>query len=183
MNKSLIILGSTGSIGSTTIKSIENQKNFKVILLTAGQNIKKLLSQSIKFKAKHAIIENKKKYDKFKNLFHKNRISLHHGFNNINNILKDIKVNYCINSISGINGLDPTLKLIPHTKKFLIANKESIICAWNLIQKKLKKNNTEFIPIDSEHFSIWELIKNENKNAIDRIVLTASGGPFLKKKN
>ena len=66
-----------------------------------------------------------------------------------------------MNSISGIDGLEPTLKIIPFTKNILIANKESIICGWDLIKKKLKKYNTNFIPIDSEHFSIWKLIKNE----------------------
>ena len=72
--------------------------------------------------------------------------------------------------------------MIPLTKKILIANKESIICGWDFISKKLKQNNTEFIPIDSEHFSIWKLLKNENMSDIDKIILTASGGPFLNKK-
>ena len=100
---------------------------------------------------------------------------------NINTILNK-KISVCINSISGIEGLEPTLKLIPLTNKILIANKESIICAWDIINKKLKKYNTNFIPIDSEHFSIWKLIKNENINMVDKIILTASGGPFLKKR-
>ncbi len=75
--------------------------------------------------------------------------------------------------------MEPTIKIIPLTKYILIANKESIICGWDLIKKKLKKYNTTFIPIDSEHFSIWELIKSENHNHIEKIILTASGGPFL----
>ena len=74
------------------------------------------------------------------------------------------------------------LKIIPYTNKILIANKESIICGWDFILRKLKKFNTEFIPIDSEHFSIWKLTKNENINKVDKIILTASGGPFLNKK-
>jgi len=100
--------------------------------------------------------------------------------NNIEKILKK-KISYCINSISGIDGLEPTLKIIPYTEKILIANKESIICGWHIIKKKLDKYDTQFIPIDSEHFSIWKLIKNESKNNIDKVILTASGGPFLKK--
>ena len=85
-------------------------------------------------------------------------------------------------SISGIDGLYPTLKAIKFTKKIAIANKESIICGWSLINKKLKSHKTEFIPIDSEHFSINELIKNSDKSTIEKIYITASGGPFLKKK-
>ena len=78
-----------------------------------------------------------------------------------------------------IDGLDPTLKIIPNSKNILIANKESIICDGILL-KKLIKYKTNFIPIDSEHYSIWELLKNENNKNIDNVILTASGGPFLK---
>ena len=85
-----------------------------------------------------------------------------------------------MSSITGLNGLLPTLKSIKHTKKILIANKESIICGWNLINKELKKYNTNFVPVDSEHFSIWSLLQNYNSNDIDKIFITASGGPFLK---
>ncbi len=180
MIKKVIILGSTGSIGNTTLDIIKKNKNYKVVLLSANKNIKKLLKQSIKFKVKYAIIENKIKYHKYKNLFNKNRIKLYLGFNNIKNIFQS-KVSYCINSIAGIDGLDPTLKIIPHTEKILIANKESIICGWHIIKKKLDTHNTQFIPIDSEHFSIWKLIMNENNKNIDKVILTASGGPFLKK--
>ncbi len=80
-----------------------------------------------------------------------------------------------------MEGLEPTLNIIPFTEKILIANKESIICGWHLIQKKLKKSKTKFIPIDSEHFSIWKLMHNDNYSNINKIVLTASGGPFLHK--
>ncbi|WP_440930944.1 1-deoxy-D-xylulose-5-phosphate reductoisomerase, partial [Candidatus Pelagibacter sp.] len=87
---------------------------------------------------------------------------------------------YTMCSISGIDGLKPTLEIIDRTKEIGIANKESIICAWNLILNKLKKYKTKFIPIDSEHFSIWSLIKNDRLDKIEKIYITASGGPFLK---
>jgi len=77
--------------------------------------------------------------------------------------------------------LSPTLKIIKKTKRIAIANKESIICGWELIQKELKKSKTEFIPVDSEHFSIWSVIKDHDKSEIEKIILTASGGPFLNK--
>ena len=178
MIKTIAILGSTGSIGTSVLKSIKNNKNFKVNLLSTNNNAKKALVQAIKYNVKDVIIEDKKKYYDYKNNFSKKKINLHLGLKNINNILKK-KITFCVNSITGIYGLEPTIKIIPLTKYILIANKESIICGWDLIKKKLKKYNTTFIPIDSEHFSIWELIKSENHNHIEKIILTASGGPFL----
>ena len=83
-----------------------------------------------------------------------------------------------MSSIIGIDGLLPTLKIIKHTKVIAIANKESIICGWNLLKNELKKNKTNFIPVDSEHFSIWSLLDNNDKNNFEKIYLTASGGPF-----
>ena len=85
-----------------------------------------------------------------------------------------------MSSISGLAGLEPTLMIIGKTKTIAIANKESIICGWSLIDKKLKKYKTSFIPVDSEHFSIWSLINNFENDLIDKIYITASGGPFLK---
>ena len=89
-----------------------------------------------------------------------------------------------MSSITGIAGLSPTLKIIKYTNSIGIANKETIICAWNLIKKELKKNNTFFFPIDSEHFSIYSLNNGYETTKIEKIYITASGGPFLKfKKN
>ena len=98
----------------------------------------------------------------------------------MNLTLKNKKIDYTINAISGLDGLNPTLKIIKHTKKIAIANKESIICGWPLIKKEINKHNVEFIPIDSEHFSIWSLMNKLNTNNIERIYITASGGPFNK---
>ena len=177
MKKSLIILGSTGSIGSETL-SVIKKKDFNVKLITTNRNTKKLLKQAIFYKVKNAIVEDKAQYIKNKNLFKKNNIKLFLGLKSINKIIKN-NTNYCINSISGINGLEPTLDIIPFVDKILIANKESIICGWELIEKKLRKYNTKFIPLDSEHFSIWSLIKDYKIDNIQNVVLTASGGPFL----
>ena len=84
-----------------------------------------------------------------------------------------------MSSITGLSGLEPTLKSIKFCKKILVANKEAIICGWNLITKELKKYKTNFIPVDSEHFSIHSLLNLENEKKIDKIYITASGGPFL----
>ncbi len=182
MRKNIIVLGSTGSIGVTTLSIVKKYKSkFNIKLLSTKQNAKKVLKQALLFNVNNVIIEDKNKYNKFKSLFKKKKINLHHGIKSIDKVLKNNKFEYCINGISGIFGLEPTLKTIPFTKNILIANKESIICGWSLIEKKLKKYNTNFIPIDSEHFSIWKLIKNEKPETIKKIVLTASGGPFLHK--
>ena len=182
MDNDIIILGSTGSIGNSTLNIIRrNKKNFNIKLLTANNNIKKILSQAIEFKVNKIVIQNKKKYIKFENQFKRNKIQV---FFELEKALKSInkKVHYTINAISGIDGLEPTIKIIKYTKNIAIANKESIICGWKFIKNTLKKNKTNFIPIDSEHFSIWSLIKNEKKKNIKKIYLTASGGPFLYKK-
>jgi len=181
MLKNIIILGSTGSIGKSTLKVIKKyKKKFNVKLLTTNNNVKKILSQAITFNTKIVVIKNKEKYLKYKNQFKKKKIKV---FFNIDHALSKFKnkVYYTINAISGLEGLEPTISVIRYTNNIAIANKESIICGWRLIAKELKKNKTNFIPIDSEHFSIWSLIKNENKKNINKIYLTASGGPFLNK--
>ncbi len=180
MTFSIAILGSTGSIGKSTLKALKNDKKYKVKLLTTNKNVNIIFKQAVQFKAKNVIITNKIKYNKYKLLFKKNNINLYLGLHNIKKILRK-KISYAINAISGIDGLEPSLNIIPHTENFLVANKEAIICGWKLINYKLKKHNTKFIPIDSEHFSIWKLIQNEPKNAIKKVILTASGGPFLNK--
>jgi len=183
MKKNIVIMGSTGSIGTSSLSVLKKNKNFKIHLLTSKSNVQKIFNQAIKFKVKNIIIEDKKKYLSFKKKFKSKNINLYLGIKNIKKILKSKKIDYVINSISGINGLEPTLNIIPNSKNILIANKETIICGWDIIKKKLIKHKTNFIPIDSEHFSIWKLIKNEPKSSIDRVILTASGGPFLLKSN
>ena len=178
MIKKIIILGSTGSIGQSTLDVIKNNKKFRVLVLTSNNNIKILYKQAVRYRVKNVIIENYNNYIKYKDLFKKKKINLHLGISFLKKILKK-KVDYCINSISGISGLEPTIQSIPLTKNILIANKESIITGWSIIKKKLNQHKTNFIPIDSEHFSIFQLIKNENNKNISRIILTASGGPFL----
>ena len=179
MKKKIAILGSTGSIGKQTIDIIrKDKKNFEILLLTAHKN-HKLLSQQIKeFKVKNIIITNNESYNILKKKFKK--INVFNNFNNVDKILIK-KLDYTMSSISGFDGLLPTIKIIKKTKVIAIANKESIICGWSLIKKKLDKYKTKFIPVDSEHFSIWSIINNIDKNKIEQLILTASGGPFLKK--
>ena len=180
MKKKIAILGSTGSIGKSLLKIIKKNKNdnFQILLLTANSNYKELLNQTKMFKVKNVIIQNNLSYEKFKKINKNKNLKIYNNFNNLNKIFKT-KIDYLMNSIVGIDGLDPTLKIIKYTKNLAIANKEAIICGWNLINKKLKKHKTNFIPVDSEHFSIRYAIKNTEIKNIDKIYLTASGGPLL----
>jgi len=177
MKKKIAILGSTGSIGKTLIEIIKkNKKNFDIVLLTADKNYKELLKQAEYFKVKNLIITNEKS---FRDLKKKklSKINIFNNYNSFNNIFKK-KIDYVMSSISGIDGLEPTLKIIKHTKKIAIANKEAIICGWHLIKKDLKKNKTTFVPVDSEHFSIFYALKGNKISNIEKIYLTASGGPL-----
>ena len=182
MKKKIAILGSTGSIGKTTFNIIKNdRKNFEIILLTTNKNINKILQQAKQLKVKNILISSKPHYFKLKKKIRTNKIRIHNNLDNLQKIINK-KIDYTMCAISGLPGLKPTIDAIKFSKTIAIANKESIICGWQFIDKALKKNNTNFIPIDSEHFSIWTLLKNENVKNIKRIYLTASGGPFLNKK-
>ncbi len=177
MKKKIAILGSTGSIGKTLLKIIDkDKKNFQIILLSSNKNYLGLLAQAKKYKVKNLIITDSKSYKNLKYKCKNLDINIFNNFNDLNKIIKK-KLDYLMNSITGIDGLVPTIKSIKFTKKIAIANKEAIICGWNLINAELKKNKTKFLPVDSEHFSIWYALKN-NFSSIEKIFLTASGGPF-----
>ena len=179
MKKKIAILGSTSSIGKSLLDIIEkDKKNFRIELLTANTNYKDLITQAKKFNVKNIIITDPNSFKKSKVLCKNNNINIFQNFENLKKILPN-KIDYVMSAISGIGGLLPTYKIINHTKLIAIANKEAIVCGWTLIKKELTKNKTKFIPVDSEHFSIFSLLKNENANDIEKIYITASGGPFI----
>ena len=179
MKKKIAILGSTGSIGKSLIQIIKkDKKNFDVILLSADKNYKEILKQAKTFNVKNLIINNEKSFNELKKK-KLSKIKIFNNYDSLNNILKE-KIDYVMSAISGIQGLDPTVKIIKHTRKIAIANKEAIICGWNIINHELKKNNTQFIPVDSEHFSLWYGMNGLRKDSIEKIYITASGGPFYK---
>jgi 1-deoxy-D-xylulose-5-phosphate reductoisomerase len=177
--KKICILGSTGSIGRTTLEIIlKNKKDFDVVLLSGNNNVELLISQAKKFKPKYVYSNNFFFKEKLKTFCKNNNIFFIDDLNS----LKKIKFDVTIAAISGMAGLLPTINIIKFSKKILIANKESIICGWKFILKELKKHHCNFTPIDSEHFSILNLIENKNLNSVKYIYLTASGGPFFEKK-
>ena len=180
MKKKIAIIGSTGSIGKNLLDIISNDINdFKINLLTADKDHKTLLRQAKKFNVTNLIIKNKSSYKVLKKKTSNSNIKVFNSFEHLGLIFKN-KIDYVMNSIMGIDGLEPTIKIIKYTKNLAIANKESIICGWNIILKELKKNNTNFIPVDSEHFSIWYGLQNLKATNVEKIYLTASGGPFRK---
>ena len=179
MKQKIAILGSTGSIGNNLLEIIKkNRTQFDVVLLTTNQNYSDLLKQVKIFKVKNIIVKNEKSFQIIKKKKLKG-INIFNDYTSFNKIFKK-RIDYVMSSISGMEGLLPTIKIIKHTKKIAIANKESIICAWNLIQSELLKNKTKFIPVDSEHFSMWYALQNIPQTEIEKLYITASGGPLLK---
>jgi 1-deoxy-D-xylulose-5-phosphate reductoisomerase len=180
MKKTISILGSTGSIGLSTLSIVNTKKNFfKVNFLSANKNYTLICKQIIKYKPKFFIVKNKLIYSKVKKKFAKNKTKI---LNDLNiNVIK--KSDITVSSIPGISGLEPTITAIKLSKKILIANKEAIICGWSLLKKEALKYNTKIIPVDSEHYSIFKLLEKEKLSEIKKIYITASGGPFLNFKS
>ena len=170
MKKRIAILGSTGSIGKSTLDVVKkDKKNFEIVLLTANNNYKKLIQQAKQFNAKNVLIKNHKYYLKVKKSLKKTKV--YYGNISLKKIVKK-KIDYTMSAIVGIAGLQPTVDAIKFSKTIAIANKETIICGWEILSKHLKKHKTKMLPIDSEHFSILELTKNVNNEAIDEIIIT-----------
>ena len=179
MKKKIAILGSTSSIGKSLLSIIKNdKKKFEIKLLTANTNYKDLIKQAKKFNVKNIIITDPNSFNKAKIYCINKNLNVYQNFNDLKKILPK-KLDYVMSAISGIGGLIPTFKIINRTKIIAIANKEAIICGWEFIKKELKRNKTKFIPVDSEHFSLWSLLQNSKTNDIEKIYITASGGPFL----
>ena len=178
MKKKISILGSTGSIGVTTLNILNKKKNlFKINLLSADKNLNLICKQIKMYKPNFFIINNLKVFQKVITKIKKTKtqIILSNNFRYKSLTKSDIT----LSAIPGLDGLAPTIEMIKKSNKLLIANKESIICGWNIIKKVSKKYNTKIIPIDSEHFSIMQLLSDYKLCNVKKIYLTASGGPFL----
>ena len=177
MKKLISILGSTGSIGLTTLKIVDKNKNyFKPYIFSANKNYTLICKQIKKYKPSFFLVNDQNVFEKIKKKFKSNNTII---LKKLNSKKLKKKSDITILAIPGISGLDPTISMIKKSKKVLIANKESIICGWNLIKKNANKYKTKIIPVDSEHFSILKLIKNSSLKEIEKVYLTASGGPFL----
>lgn len=176
--KKILVLGSTGSIGQNVLKIVKENKNkFKICGLTTKSNIDVLRKQILDFLPEYVCItdeSNKLKSSKTKVIY---------GEEGLEEIIRLTKPDLIVNSVVGISGLKPLLCAIKNNVKTIaLANKESIITGGEIVKKALKKHKTKLIPVDSEHSAIFQCLKNENKNSIERIILTASGGPLFRKK-
>ena len=178
MKKKNAILGSTGSIGTTSLKINEKNLNlFKIELLSANKNYNKIYKQIIKFKPRYFVVTNNNIFLKIKKKFNNKKTKILNNYEKVS--FSNKKVDITIASIPGIAGLEPTINFTKKSKKMLLANKESVICGWQIISKIGKKHRTKIVPIDSEHFSIMKLLENHKESEIEKIYITASGGPFL----
>jgi len=180
MKQTITILGSTGSIGLSALQILDKEKkNYKFNTLSANKNFNLICKQINKYKPIFFVVKDQRVFKKVEQKFKKKKTII---LNNFKLIKLKKKTDITLSAIPGIAGLQPTITMIKSSKKVLIANKESIICGWNLIKKFAKKNNTKIIPVDSEHFSILKLLEHHKINQIKKIYITASGGPFLNYK-
>ncbi len=170
--KKVLILGSTGSIGQSTLEVIEaNNEDFSLACLVAKSNEKLLLEQANKYKVNNICLINKKS---------KNDIFISES--EVEDLIFSDKVDIVVAAISGIAGLKTILSSIQAGKRVLIANKEPLVAAGQILMEEAKQSNSEIIPIDSEHCAIHQCLKNIEKEDLNRIIITCSGGPFLGKK-
>ena len=176
MKRLISILGSTGSVGVSTLKIVDKKSSlFKINLLSANSNFREICKQIRKYKPNFFLIFNSKIFEKANKKFKNTKVKI---INRLDSKILIKKNDITISAIPGIAGLEPTIFFIKKSKKILIANKESIICGWQLIKNNARKYSTKIIPIDSEHYSLMQLLKNHEINHIDKIYITASGGPF-----
>jgi len=179
--KRLAILGSTGSIGSNALKIVSHYpERFKIIGLTAGRNINLLMKQIETFQPEVIAISDKAIYDKFKDSFHGSQdLEVLYGVDGISMVARHPQTDIVISAIVGSAGLLPTVAAIKAGKTVALANKETLVMAGNLIMLDVGKNGATLIPIDSEHSAIFQCLRGYEKNSLKKIILTASGGPFL----
>ena len=176
--ETIAILGSTGSIGKNTLEIVKKTKKFKVVLIAANKNFLKISEQIKTFNPRVVIVVNTSVYTQIKKKYQKKNIIFLNNFYDIERYIK--KIDVTVSAIPGIAGLEPTIKFTKLSKNILLANKEAIICGWELIKKIANKYSTKITPIDSEHFSIGLLTKKISNDEVKKIYITASGGPFLK---
>ncbi|CAG7590543.1 MAG: 1-deoxy-D-xylulose-5-phosphate reductoisomerase [Candidatus Midichloria sp.] len=182
MPKEVLILGSTGSIGESTLRVIDQHSDkFKVKTLIARSNIDKLVKQARQYLPQNVAISDKTGYKLLKEMLSNlPSINVISGEEAVNDLLKE-QYDITVAAIVGMACLQPIIKVIPNTKVLCLANKESIVCAGSLLMDFARKHNTKIIPVDSEHSAIFQVFEKENTKKINRVILTASGGPFLNK--
>jgi len=177
--KQIAILGSTGSIGTQALEVIDEQADlFSVEVLTANNNCSLLIEQSKKFKPNMVVIGNEKKYKKVNSALSPLGIKVFAGENSLVDIVENDNIDLVLTALVGYSGLKPTINAIKNKKNIALANKETLVVAGELISVLCQEFNTSIYPVDSEHSAIFQCLNGEMGNPIEKILLTASGGPF-----
>ncbi|MGY8988506.1 MAG: 1-deoxy-D-xylulose-5-phosphate reductoisomerase [Flavobacteriales bacterium] len=183
MKKNIAILGSTGSIGVQALEVIKVHTDlFNVEVLTANNNSSLLISQAKKFKPNAVVIVNEKKYTEVNNALKFLGIKVFTGAESIDQIVTSDEIDVVLTALVGYSGLKPTISAIKSGKKIALANKETLVVAGELITRLCAKHKSLLYPVDSEHSAIFQCLVGEEKNQIEKIYLTASGGPFRGRK-
>ena len=179
--KKIAIFGSTGSIGESTLNVIrENPELFSVVTIVAGKNIEKLIKQIEEFKPKNVYIIDRENADRLKELY--KDINIYYGEDGMEEISKCTDFDISISALVGVAGLKPTYNMIKNGKTVALANKEVLVAGGELIMKTAKEYKAKLLTVDSEHSAIMQCLNGEENNEIDKILLTASGGPFFDKE-
>jgi len=184
--KKISILGSTGSIGTQALEVIKNNQDlFEVVAISGNTNIELLQKQIKKFNPKYVAVYNESKAKELKNKLNNPNIKILSGMKGLIEISTIDEVDIVITSVVGTIGLLPTLNAIKVKKNIALANKETLVTAGELVMKEAKLNGVNILPIDSEHSAIFQCLQGNTFKQVNKIILTASGGPFrgMKKKN
>ena len=177
--KQIAILGSTGSIGTQALEVISEHSNlFEVAVLTANNNSKLLIEQAIKFKPNTVVIANEEKYKEVDEALFKLGIKVFAGQQSLEEVVELENIDVVLTALVGYSGLKPTIRAIKAKKTIALANKETLVVAGDLITKLCLENGVKIYPVDSEHSAIFQCLVGETYNPIEKIYLTASGGPF-----
>src|SRR6185312_4799327 len=183
IKKRIAIFGSTGSIGTQALEVIDAHSDlFEVEILTAQTNDKLLIEQALKFKPNAVVIGDERKYETVKNALQSNDIKVFAGENALEEVADFDTYDLMLAAIVGFAGLKPTLKAIEKGKAIALANKETLVVAGDIVMQMAVAHRVPIIPVDSEHSAIFQCLIGETRNKIEKIILTASGGPFLGKK-
>lgn len=181
MKKRISIFGSTGSIGTSTLNIIRNNPNlFEVSTLVAGNNIDKLIEQIEEFKPTHVYIISEENSNILRSRY--SSLDIYYGEQGMKDISNLTDYDIVVSALVGIAGLEPTYNMIKHGKTVALANKEVLVAGGELIINTAKENNATLLTVDSEHSAIMQCLNGERNNRIDKILLTASGGPFFDKE-
>ncbi len=177
--KNIAILGSTGSVGTQALEVIDNNPGlFSAFLLTANSNADLLIAQAFQFNPSFVIICDENKYQYVKDALSKTTVTVLAGIEAICETVTHPDIDIVLTAMVGFAGLEPTTAAIKAGKDIALANKETLVVAGELITGLAKKHNVKILPVDSEHSAIFQCLAGEENNAIEKIILTASGGPF-----